>query len=235
MKLKYFLLISLVAAQLISCRGNADKEPEVKNREENTVNLTVNNQIRVPVPEVPVIKNDNVRDNQAEAGEPGDILPQQSRFFLSGRTDLLALPVEKRISSRGFSIGVMYNRYLSSAENRKIIDVCTEFLSGLKGRNFKETLVLDERVEEIRSFWEYYIGEIKQFDAFQFGDPRSSGREYEVNILLQPDNRAGRIYVISQDEIWKISGLEIDLKDVLQGAVEVEKWVPSVNPFPMGY
>lgn len=235
MKAEIILLVLIPTLFIFSCNGKSESRPE-KNNEDTKVNLTVNREGQNPLPAIPLpgVAQPEEEVLQPETVDNSEILQQENNSFLSGRTELLALPFLEPVSPKGFILGELYNSFLNSENVREIIAQCDTFLSSLQNNNFNDRTIVDARKEEIKSFWEYYIKDKMAIESVLYGVPAAVGREYEIPFMIKPDNKAGRIYLSPEGQSWKISGLEIDLRDKKQSD-DMEKWAPTINPMPMGF
>jgi len=211
------------------CRGKEEAKDSIKRSEENKVNLTVDRQtdsLESPLP--------TAADTQVETTVLPDVPVSTGNAYLSGRTELLALPYGKRSKPEGFIIGNLYNKSESPEQNRIVISICESFFTALREENFSDSDVLERRRGELRDYWEYYLKGKFQFEEIIFAEPRKVGREMEVSFSLLPGKRTGRFYVMQKSGKWLVAGLEMDLRGDFAPS-SAEKWAPSLKAQPLGY
>lgn len=231
MNFRSVLIILLLLFLFVSCQGRNGDKPEEKTVE-NKVNLTVNrdqldNQSET-APRDPPPSPDTQPDS--EMNEP----PPRREYFLSGRTDLLALSRSESVKALGFSLGELYFDKTASAEDKAIVSICLNFFEGLMIGDFRANQIESKRQLEIKDYWLYFIKDQISFTEVIMGKPVNAGQERQVMFLLRPDNQEGLVYLKKDGNRWLLTGLELDLREKPANA-STEKWAPSVKPSPFGY
>ena len=230
----YFILFLSIFLIISSCSKNSD---------DNNDNDIVISEIELNLDRGNKVENNNVeknevpQDTQAQIAEsivtdPTDVF---TNYFLSGRTELLSIKSSGSISAEDFELGQLYEKHFSSADEKDIIRICSDFFDSFENDQISLQLVFQSSKLEIEDYYNYFIKDKIDFNDITYGKPIISKDEAIVRIRINSKKIPAYVYLLKKSSIqWMVSGLELDLRPNADNN-QFEKWFPSIKASPLGY